>query len=253
MLRPEQQERYIKQMGLPGLGESAQEKLVRSKVLVLGLSGSGAVAARFLAGAGVGTIGLLDNAPVSLADIYQQILCTEADVGLTRAAAAQSQLICVNPDISIRCHEATLDSHNAEAILSNYDIIVDGLEDWQLKLLLSDSCMQLHLPLIHSGVSGFRWQLFTMAPGRSACLRCVFNQLGMEDFARHDQQQAGPSGPASGMAGSMQASEAVQLITGAGVAGCDEFISFDCLRREFFSERNLHPRSDCPDCGRWVS
>src|SRR5262249_51330971 len=234
---------------LPGMGEAARRKLAAARVLVLGVDGAGAVAAHFLAGAGVGTIGILDDEEVAVSELHRQTLLTSSEVGSARVRAAQKRLNAVNPDCTTRMHVIGLTAHNAEEILGDYDLVIDGLTDWQTKLLASDACMQLDTPLIHGGVTGYRWQVYTMVPGKSACLRCVFHQLGMEDLSR-EQTDSAVHGPTAGMAGALQASEAIQVIAELGVTGSDELIQFDCLRREFYTVRELGPRADCPDCGR---
>ncbi len=234
-------------MELPGLGAAAQEKLLASRVLVLGLAGTGSAAARYLAGAGIGTLGILDCLSVSVGELHAEILSTAADQGAKRTAAAERHLGQLNGDVRIVCHEEALTAHNAEELFRQYDLIIDGLDDWQGKLVASDACMLVGKPLIHAGVSKYRFQVFTMVPGRSACLRCVFHQIGMEDLSRPDAP-AGLHGPAVGMAGALQASEAIHLLARLGITGADELIQFDCLRREFDCVRELKPRPDCPDC-----
>lgn len=238
------------QLELPGMNEHTQLKLARAHVLILGLGGPGAVAARFLVGAGVGVIGILDDKEVGITEIYKQVLASGPEIGKMRVQAAERILRSINPDSKICCHTKTLNAHEAEVIFGQYDLIIDGLDDWQTKLLASDTCMHLGAPLIHAGITGYRFQVYTMVPGRSACLRCVFHQIGMEDLAGHEPAPP-PLGAAVGMAGALQSSEAVQLITDVGVAGFNELIQFDCLRREFDSVQELTPRPDCPDCGRW--
>ncbi len=250
MLTPEQLERYRNQLSLPGMGEKAQSKLSNSRVLVAGLSGSGATAAQLLAVAGIGKIGLLDNTVVAEADLNRDILSSGESIGTKRIGSAKSRLNQLNPHCEIELYEAQLDAHNAERLLAPYNLIIDGLDDWQEKLLASDTAMHLGIPMIHCGITGFQFQVFTMVPGRSACLRCLFHQIGREDLSRQDIPALN-FGPAAAMAGSLQASEAIHLIAELGVTGCDELIQFDCLRREYYAVRELGPRADCPDCGRF--
>jgi molybdopterin/thiamine biosynthesis adenylyltransferase len=249
MLTPEQLERYQNQLSLPGMGEQAQIKLSNSRVLVAGLSGSGAIAAQLLAVSGVGTIGLLDDSVIALADLHRDILSSSDETGKSRIESAKRRLNHLNPDCMVELHELQLDAHNAEELLTPYHLILDGLDDWQKKLLASDTAMHLNIPMIHCGITGFQFQVFSMVPGRSACLRCLFHQLGREDLSRQDKPAIN-FGPAATMAGSLQASEALHIIAESGVTGCDELIQFDCLRREFYTVRELGPRADCPDCGR---
>jgi adenylyltransferase/sulfurtransferase len=249
-LTPEQLERYQLQLDLPGMSEKTQDRLMSARVLILGISGSGAIAAQLLAGAGISTLGLYDDKKLGWSELHQQILASNNDIGKPLMLVAEQRLKTVFPYVNVRLHEQQLTAHNAEQIFEEYDLVVDGLEDWQAKLLASDTCMQLDTPLIHGGVTGYRLQVYAMVPGRSACLRCVFNQLGMDDLSR--QQEMGSHAPAVNMTGALQASEAIQLISNVAVTGFDEMIQFDCLRREFYNVRELSPRLDCPDCGRQV-
>lgn len=250
MLNRAQQERYSKQLNLPGMGEQAQEKLASAHVLVLGLGGAGATAAQHLAAAGIGKLGLLDNEEVTLCDLTCQTVAKTQDLGRPRTLAVSKHLHDLNPLCQAILHDTAVDAHNIEETIRPYAFVVDGLADWQAKLLVSDTCMRLKIPMIHAGVTGYHLQVFTMVPGKSACLRCVFQHLGIEDLSRR-QPNSGLHGPALGIAGSLQATEVIQLVAELGVTGCDELIQFDCLRREFYVVRELGARPDCPDCGKF--
>ncbi|MBI4532767.1 MAG: ThiF family adenylyltransferase, partial [Candidatus Melainabacteria bacterium] len=141
---------------------------------------------------------------------------------------------------------------NADKILKDYDLIIDGLADWQDKLVIGDECMRLSKPLVHVAIAGFNFHLYAMLPGKSACLRCLFTQVGIEDFPTTKVHNVSFS-PIEGMAGTLQASEAIKIIAHVGITPADEYIHFDGLRREFHTERGFRPTPDCPDCGRYAA
>lgn len=231
------------------MSEAAQSRILAARVLVLGLEESGATAARHLAEAGVGNLALIDPGVVSSEDLHFQPLYTQADRGRPRVAAAKLRLETLNADTRVDCIQESFNAHTAEDMLERYDLVLDALTDWQDKLLASDACMKMMRPLIHVGVSGFAFQLFTMVPGKSACLRCVFSQVGIEDLPAPDARGQ-RFAPVYGMAGAFQALEAAKLIARLGVSACDELVRFDGIRRTFHATAGLTPRGDCPDCGR---
>ena len=248
-LTPEQVERYGRQLTLPGMSEEAQARLLAARVLVLGLGGSGTAAALLLAQAGVGHIRLMDPAAVSREDVQFQALYTRADVGRARGQAAKLRLARLSTGSKFDYVEGKLSAHTAEDIIDPNDVVVDSLDDWQDKLLASDACMKTWRPLVHAGVTAFNFQIFTMVPGKSACLRCVFSQVGLEDVPT-SKTESGRFEPVCTMAGSFQALETIKLIARLGASAADEIVTFDGLRRTLQSTHGLTPRVDCPDCGR---
>ncbi|HEY9870022.1 MAG TPA: ThiF family adenylyltransferase, partial [Candidatus Obscuribacterales bacterium] len=186
----------------------------------------------------------------SAEDVHFQTLFSNNDLGRHRATAVMEHIAPRNPDAAVEPIAGSFNAHTAEDIVRRYDLAVDALADWQDKLLASDVCMQHGRPLVHVAISGFSFQLFTMVPGKSACLRCALRQVGEEDLPPAEAQRARFS-PVCGMAGSFQALEAIKLIARTGASAADELIRFDGVRRTFHAWPGLTPQIDCPDCGRW--
>lgn len=249
-LSEEQLERYSAQLALPGMNEDRQLALSRATVLILGLNAAGTTCAMHLAQSGVGKLIVVDDAIVRPSDLTRHPLLTLARLGQSKAEAVAAALGEINPDIKIEVRTAKFDPHNAESLLYEADLAVEGLDNWQDKLLASDNCMHVLKPLIHAGLLEFSFHVFSMVPGRSACLRCVFSNLGLEDLPA-----AGPSkgelGAIAGLAGAFQAAEAIKIITRLGTISGNHLLRFDVLRSEFDDMTRLTGRADCPDCGRW--
>lgn len=224
--------RYACQIALPGMSDYAQEQLLKSKVVVIGMAGLGPVVALNLLEVGIGCLVLVDTEP-KLLDV------------------ASKELRGRDPDgnTTVELKLAEFKATNAEELIGKADVIIDGLDNWQAKLLLSDVCMHLGKPLVHAGVIGFWFQVFTMIPKKSACLRCVFPQVGIDDVPL-SPPQSGRCVPVIGMAGALQALEAIKLIAHLGAAQGNELFKFDCLTGEFETITALNKRPDCPDCGR---
>lgn len=231
------------------MNERRQLALLSSEVVVIGLSAPGTVCATHLAQAGVGHLTLVDSGIVARSDLASHLLFTASDVGSPRAEVVKRHLLEHGNGLSISAKVERFDPHNAEDILSKADVVIESVENWQEKLLASDSCMRLAKPLIHCGLLSFSFHVFTMLPGKSACLRCVFASLGLEDFPF--EGTGGELGAVAGLAGSFQAAEAIKLITSIGQVSGNHLLRFDVLRSEFDDMTELTGRPDCPDCGRW--
>lgn len=220
-------------MAVSPISEAAQHRLASGRVIIMGVLGCGAVAARHLAESGVGQIELLDEDPKALSALYRSL--TELPA---RSSATQ-----------ISCKAWRFDGHEAEKILMDTDVIIDGLSNWQDKLIASDVCMMIKKPLVHAGGSGFRFQVFTMVPARSACLRCVFPLIGIDEVP-FGPVETTSLGPVIDIVGSLQALSAIKLISHFGASQGNELLKIDSLSGEFEVVRGLDPRPDCPDCGR---
>jgi len=248
-LSSEQKDRYRSQLALPGLTETRQQKLFDAHVLILGLNAVGSNCAKNLAQAGVGRITIIDPGRVQIADLSSHGIFSAADVGRPKVEALKQHLQQLNAELKIDSCFYKFDAHNAEELLAGADLTVEALDSWQDKLLASDCCMRTRRPLIHSGLMLFSFHVFSMIPGRSACLRCVFAKLGLEDFPPDGFHQ-GVLGAVAALAGAFQAAEAIKLITQLGTISANHLLRFDVLRSEFDDMTELTGRSDCPDCGR---
>ncbi len=225
--------------------------LAKHSIVIFGLGPTGGSTAQLLCAAGIGRICLVDTAQM-----------VPSGAGLSAIASGGAGQVPQQPDceklsreypnVKIERCPDRFDAHNAERLVEQYDVVIDNFSNWQDKLLASDICMQLHKPLLHSGCLGYNFQLFDMLPSKSACLRCAFQIIGLDDLTRLTQTTQ-PFGPTSMMAGAMLASEAIKILTGIGSAPGDEFLQFDGLKRQFYVTRAMTPHADCPDCGRWIS
>jgi molybdopterin/thiamine biosynthesis adenylyltransferase len=237
-------------MALPGMNQTAQARLANARVALLGINGAGSACATYLASSGIGEIILIDDAAVAEGDLYDQPLFQRADIGRSKTMSAAKRLAEIEPELKVQSVSKSLDSHNAEQLIDSAHIVVDGLNDWQQKLLLSDVCMHMGRTLVHAGVRKFEFQIYTMIPGRSACLRCAFSKAGLEDITASGQDDSPAAlGPVAGMAGAFQAIEVIKILSGLGPTPGNHLIKFDSLRRDFDDITNLGPRMDCPDCG----
>jgi molybdopterin/thiamine biosynthesis adenylyltransferase len=241
--------RFSRQLALPGMTEDSQKQLASAHVVFLGLSSSASACAAYLVEAGIGKLTLADQLRVDESDLNEQFMFNEANVGQFKVDAAKEYLQSRNPKLVVETSKTPFNAHTAEQLLSKADLVVDALEDWQSKLVASDVCMQLGRTMIHAHIQGFEFHIYTMIPGRSACLRCVLQRMGQEDLVSTSAAY-GTLGPLSGMAGCFQAIEVIKLVTGLGTTPGNHLIKFDSLRRDFDDVTDLGPRPDCPDCGR---
>lgn len=221
-------ENTSQQRALPGLSADALNLLSLGCVSVAGVQLSGLTAAKHLVEAGIGKLCLIDEDPKALSSAYKAL------------GTSQTEILC---------RAWKIDGHDAESIFSKCDVVIDGLINWQDKLLASDACMQIGKPLVHAGGSGFRYQLFTMRPNRSACLRCAFPMAGIDDVPLQPPEHK-PIAAVLGMIGAWQAVETIKLIAKIGAIQGNELTKIDWLSGEFETIRGLDPRKDCPDCGR---
>lgn len=232
-LSPEQFARYKHQIALPGMSDEAQSRLLAGRIALLGMSEAATRAAQYLSEVGLGCIVLIDNELNRLIRVKRQV---------SAATTASSDTI-------IETRLWGLDAHHLETMLRDCHVVIDALDDWQYKLTASDTCMSLGKPLIHAGGTGFRFQVFTMVPGKSACLRCVFPEIGIDDVPLVPQVTASLA-PVYSMIGALQAMEATKIIARVGVTQGNELWKFDWLSGELETIRGLDRRYDCPDCGR---
>ncbi|MBA3993541.1 MAG: hypothetical protein C0469_08440 [Cyanobacteria bacterium DS2.3.42] len=230
-LTEDQKKKYRKQLAMPGMTTDCQARLMKARILILGASETAFVCADHLMRLGAGHLELAG------ASHYDLHLLAERLDALHPAPA----------DTHVGVSEQTFDAHDSEQLITSFDVVVDGLSDWQLKLVASDACMHLSKPLVHVGGEGFRYQLYTMRPGRSACLRCVFPRIGIDDFPKTPDEDA-LFPPVQGVLGSLQAIEAAKLAANFGASQGNELFKFDFLSGEMEMITGLDSVSDCPDC-----
>ena len=234
---------------LPNIGAAGQRKLLDAKVLCVGAGGLGSPVAMYLAAAGVGTLGLLDFDRVDLTNLQRQLLHDTDDVGRPKVDSAAERIAGINPDVSVVKHDTILTSGNAFEILGQYDVIVDGTDNFPVRYLVNDATQMLGKPLAYGSIYQFDGQATVFMPGpETPCYRCLFPQPPPPG-AVPSCSEAGVFGVLPGIIGSIQAVEAIKLITGAGESLVGRLLLVDALAMDFTTVK-LRWDPECPVCGK---
>jgi len=227
-------ERYQRQIILEGFGEEGQEKLLRAKVLVVGAGGLGCPALQYLVAAGVGTVGVVDDDVVTLHNLHRQILFTTTDVGLSKAEVAAKRLLEMNPSVQINAYTFRLTTRNALELFSNYDIVLDGTDNFATRYLINDACVLLGKPLVYGAIAQFEGQVAIFnAGGNAVNYRDLFPQPPVPGSVLNCAE-AGVLGVLPGLVGTMQATETIKLITGMGKPLINQFLTYNALTHNSF-------------------
>ena len=254
-LSDDQLERYARHIVLREIGGPGQQKILKARVLIIGSGGLGSPCALYLAAAGVGMIGIVDNDAVALSNLQRQILFTTADVGVPKAEAAKQTLHALNPGVNVIAHAFRLTSANARALVSDYDVVADGCDNFETRFAVADACVTLGKTLVSAAVGRFEAQIATFKPhvkdaagDAYPCYRCLVSEMPTGD-GTETCAQAGIIGALTGVAGSLQALEVIKEITGAGETLAGRLMLYDALDA---SVRVVRLRRDpaCPACGR---
>jgi adenylyltransferase/sulfurtransferase len=245
-LSPPERARYQRHLSLKEIGPEGQEKLKAARVLIVGAGGLGSPAALYLAAAGCGTLGLVDFDRVDVSNLQRQVLFDTAGLGQPKAAAGRARLAALNPEIRVVAHALELKAANARALLADYDLVVDGSDRLSTRYLVNDACVLLGRPLISAAIHRFEGQLMTYVPGRGPCYRCLFPQAA--DGMVANCAEAGVLGVLPGVLGTLQATEAIKLITGVGTPLVGRLLTYDALELRF-QEFRVERRRDCAVCG----
>jgi sulfur-carrier protein adenylyltransferase/sulfurtransferase len=247
-LSNEERRRYSRHIMLPEIGLAGQERLKAARVLCLGAGGLGSPAALYLAAAGIGTIGLVDDDRVALSNLHRQLLHGTKDIGRPKTESARERLRDVNPRIEVRLHACRFESANAEEILRDYDLIVDGTDNFATRYLSNDVAVFARKPNVYGSIFRFDGQTTVFAPHLGGpCYRCLFPEPPPPG-AVPSCAEAGVLGVLPGIVGTMQATEALKLILGIGEPLIGRLVHFDALKMKF-REFNLRRDPDCPVCG----
>jgi molybdopterin/thiamine biosynthesis adenylyltransferase len=247
MFSDDEVERYARHLVLREIGGQGQQKLKAAKVLVVGAGGLGGPAALYLAAAGVGTLGLVDADHVSLSNLQRQILFSTPDVGESKTDRGAQHLAALNPDIGLVSHPFALTADNAEALIGQYDLVLDGVDDFAVRYLINAACLATGKTLV-SGAIG-RWTGQVAVFHGQPCYRCLVPEIppGAETCSA-----VGVVGALAGIIGSMMALEAIKQITGAGETLASRLFVYDGLSAEARTVR-LSADPDCPACGTGAS
>lgn len=239
----EQIRRYSRHIILPEVGGKGQRRLLAAKALIVGAGGLGSPAGLYLAAAGVGTIGIIDHDAVDLSNLQRQVLHSTKDLDRPKVFSAQERMEGLNPDVTVVPYHERLTAANAFPILREYDVVLDGSDNFPTKFLVNDACVMLRRPLVLAGILRFDGQLFTILPGQGPCYRCLFRRPPPAGLIP-SCEEAGILGAVAGVMGTLQAVEALKILLGTGQTRAGKVLLFDAGATEF---REVVVRRD-PDC-----
>jgi sulfur-carrier protein adenylyltransferase/sulfurtransferase len=247
-LEPEQRTRYSRHLLIPEVGEEGQLKLLQSRILLIGAGGLGSPAALYLAAAGVGTLGIIDADVVDETNLQRQILHSTASLGEPKVESAARTIRALNPDVQVKAYQEQLTSENIERILADdWDVIVDGADNFPTRYLVNDAAVWHDIPLVHGSIFRFEGQATVFKPPEGPCYRCLFPNPPPPEFAP-SCAEGGVLGVLPGVIGSLQANEAIKLALGIGEPLIGRLLMFDALSTTF-TEVALRRDPDCPVCG----
>ena len=246
-LTEEQIERYSRHILLEQVGGAGQEKLLSSKVLIVGAGGLGSPAALYLAAAGVGTIGIIDADKVDLTNLQRQLIHHTSDLGVEKVKSAENKMRAINPEVTVKTYHQLAKADNIREIIREYDFVIDGTDNFPAKFLINDACYFEKIPFSHAGILKFYGQLITVLPGETTCYRCIFNAPPPAGVVP-SCSQAGVLGVLAGVIGSLQATEAIKYLLGLGRLLTDTLLTYDALEMEFRAVK-LNRNPNCPLCG----
>ncbi len=247
-LTREQRDRYSRHLLLPEVGLEGQQKLLDAKVLLLGAGGLGSPAALYLAAAGVGTLGIVDNDIVDVSNLQRQVIHATSRVGESKVSSAAATIADLNPDVTVVPHEVRLDASNIMDILPGYDIVVDGLDNFPTRYLLNDASVRLQIPVVSASILGFDGQLSVFQPYDGPCYRCLYPEPPPAELAPSCGAN-GVLGVLPGTMGLLQATEVVKLILGQGEPLVGRLLLYEALGATF-TELKVRRDPDCPICSR---
>ncbi|MBI5197671.1 MAG: molybdopterin-synthase adenylyltransferase MoeB [Nitrospirae bacterium] len=243
----EQIQRYSRHIILSEVGGKGQKKIRESKVFIVGAGGLGSPVALYLAAAGIGTLGIIDGDVVDLSNLQRQVIHHTADIDKPKVLSAKEKIEALNPDVEVIPHHGLLNSKNVMDLIRDYDIIIDGTDNFPAKFLINDAAVLAGKPLIHGGILRFVGQVCAIIPHKTACYRCIFNSPPPAGLVP-SCQEAGVIGVLAGLIGTIQATEALKLILGIGKPLANRLMTYDAQKMEF-REIKLKKNPKCPVCG----
>ncbi len=244
----EQLHRYARHIVMPEVGGKGQIKLLESRVLVVGAGGLGAPLLMYLAAAGVGTLGVVDNDRVELSNLQRQVIHVTSRIGVAKTESARSTIEAINPGVGVRCHTERLEHHNALGIVSDYDLVCDGSDNFATRYLVNDACHLAGKPLVSAAMMRFDGQLTTFpGTGKGPCYRCLFPEMPPEGLVP-SCSEAGIFGAIAGVMGTLQTAEAIKELLGLGERLVGTLVIYDALSTGF--HRVAYERDPgCALCG----
>jgi molybdopterin/thiamine biosynthesis adenylyltransferase/rhodanese-related sulfurtransferase len=247
LLTDAQRARYSRQLLIPEIGQAGQRKLLDARVLLIGAGGLGSPAGLYLAAAGVGTLGIVDDDVVDESNLQRQVLHSSDRVGMPKTESAEMTLTALNPEVRVKRHPVRLDAGNVEELVAAYDVIVDGTDNFETRYLLNDASVKFRKPVVHGSI--YRWdgQVTTFIPFEGPCYRCLYPTQPPEELAPACAV-AGVLGVLPGIIGLLQANETVKLVLGVGETLAGRMLLFDAMSTSF-DEIRLWRDPACPVCG----
>ena len=239
MLTNEQQERYKRNLLLPQVGSEGQQRLLNSRVLIIGAGGLGSPVALYLAAAGVGTIGIVDSDRLDLSNLQRQVLHTTADVGRPKVDSARDHITALNPDVRVVTYYCFFGPDNAQSILADYEIVVDATDNSQSKFFINDACVKAGKPLVHGGINQFSGNVMTILPG-TATYRDLF---GNQPKNPVPSSTYGLLGAIPGTIGTIQATEVLKFMLGTGSLLVNQVLHYDAATMTFTRFRIAHSKA----------
>lgn len=246
-LSREEIKRYGRHLLMPEVGLAGQKKLKASSVLLIGAGGLGSPAALYLAAAGVGKIGVVDFDVVDHSNLQRQILHGTADIGRPKLQSAAERIHAINPHVIVDLHEVRLDSSNALEIIKNYDVVLDGTDNFPTRYLVNDACVLLHKPNVYGSIFRFEGQASVFYADKGPCYRCLYSEPPPPGLVP-SCAEGGVFGVLPGIIGTIQALETIKVLLGIGNPLTGRLLLFDALKMEF-RELKLRKNPECPICG----
>ncbi|OGI00029.1 MAG: hypothetical protein A2104_03710 [Candidatus Melainabacteria bacterium GWF2_32_7] len=244
MLNKNNLEKYNRNIIIKNIGIDGQLKLLNSKVLICGAGGLGSAVISSLSSVGIGTLGIIDNDNVEISNLNRQFIHGFHKIGETKVNSAKEWIQQYNPEINVNTHLIRLNSNNCDAILKEYDVIIDCFDSFESKFILNKACIKNRKILIHGGVTEFSGQVMTIIPGKTACLSCLFPEYNK---SLENQEIKGVLSPIVNTIGSIQAMEAVKILLNFKKLLANKFLSYDGIEQSF-RKIEIKQNKNCPEC-----
>jgi len=243
----DQLQRYSRHIILPEVGGKGQKKILQAKVLIIGAGGLGCPAGYYLAAAGVGTIGIIDSDSIELSNLQRQIAHNTSRLGMLKVESARITFEALNPDVKVVGIKERVNKDNIVDFMRDYDVVVDGSDNFPTRYLVNDACVMLSKPLVSGAILRFEGQVTTIVPREGHCYRCLFEEMPPAGLVP-SCQEAGVIGAIPGVVGSLQAIEVFKLILGKGEVLKNTLLIYDAMKTTF--RRVKIPKNpECPVCG----
>ncbi len=243
----EQLQRYSRHIILPEVGGKGQKRLLNAKVFIVGAGGLGCPVGFYLTAGGIGTIGIIDNDDVELSNLQRQIAHSVHTLGMPKVESAKKTFEALNPDVGIIAIKDRITKDNILDLIKDYDIVVDGSDNFPTRYLVNDACVMLKKPLVSGAILRFEGQVTTILPGEGHCYRCLFEEPPPPGLVP-SCQEAGVLGVLPGIVGALQATEVIKLILGKGHILKNELLIYNALKAEFRKVK-IRRNPFCPVCG----